>query len=198
MRIRTIALAIPLAGLAACSTGSTQGSRTASTDRQGAAVSGGAQANAGGAGASTGANANTGTAPPSSQGSLSAPGATADATGSGGAAHAGDQLVTGKITHVTPQAVTIAAEDGDHTLNLAPETTILVDGQTADRTALSEGLPARASFSTVGGQDVAVRIYAVRNTGPAIDPGAGGTGGMHGGDSGDSSVKHGTRPPTRQ
>lgn len=167
MRIRTIALALPLAAVAACSTSNTEGSRTARTDRQGAAASGGAQASGDGAHA-------TGNATTADQGTA--------------------QVVTGKITHVSPQAVTITADDGDHTLSLDPRTAILVDGQTADATALSEGLPARAAFSTVNGQDVALRIYAVRNTGPALDPGTGGTGGEHGSDSPSNPYREG-RPP---
>jgi hypothetical protein len=172
MRIRELALALPLAmGIAACSTTSSQGNARAAP-----------------AGGETAAQAQ---APADTSGNVDAN------ARSGLAAHSDDQIVTGKITRLTPQSVTISTPDGqDKVLDVVPQTSVLVDGKDADRTALVEGLPARAAFSNDGDRDVAVTIYAVKSAtldqGAADETGARGTGGMHGSDS--SGQPQGSHP----
>ncbi len=89
----------------------------------------------------------------------------------------------GPISKVTPDTLTIATQDGtEKTLTLVPQTSVTIDGQDSDTTALVEGLPVRASFNTVEDREVAVQVVGVRTpetTGPSIDPG-GGTGGAQG------------------
>lgn len=162
MRIRELALALPLVmGIAACKTSSTQGSTTASAGQPATA-----------------------------------------APGSVTAAHSDDEVVTGKISRLTPQSVTIATTDGtDKTLQLVPETSIKLDGHDTDKTALEEGLPVRASFSNVQDREVAVEVHAVTTAtadqGPAIDPGAGGTGGQGGSQGSGDEPNRAGKPPTR-
>ncbi len=86
------------------------------------------------------------------------------ATGSAGSAApaaGANQVVTGKVGSVSSGALTINANDGtQQTLDLAPETTIRVNGQDARYTDLAEGLPVRASFNSVGDRNVAVDVRA--------------------------------------
>ncbi len=133
MRIFAIALAIPLAAGLACRTSSTQGSsgRTASAP----ADDGTGQAQAG---------AQAGTAAPNDV-----------------RAHADDHVVMGKLTQVASDSVTITTDQGDQTtLQVVPQTTVMVDGQEAQAGDLQEGQPVRASFNDTNGQSVAVEIRA--------------------------------------
>lgn len=191
MRIREIALALPLViGFAACKTSSTQGSRTASTEegRTGAGAS--AQAGTGDAGASGRVSGSTtepstsgsarspdGTAPTdtstgsasSQQGSTygssqqgSSYGSMGGASASGDMkAHSDDQVVSGKISAVSAESLTITTDSGDRrTLELVPQTSLQVNGQEGRSSDLTEGLPVRASYNTVGDRDVAVDVRA--------------------------------------
>ncbi len=73
--------------------------------------------------------------------------------------HAADQVLSGKLTQVTGQSLSIRPDQGEErTLQIAPRTIVTVDGEEATLLDLQEGQDVRASFSTVDGRDVAVRI----------------------------------------
>jgi hypothetical protein len=75
--------------------------------------------------------------------------------------HASDQVVSGEILEVTGSSLTIDAQAGAaRVLEVAPETSITVDGQEATLGDLEEGQPVRASFNEVAGRNVAVQIEA--------------------------------------
>jgi hypothetical protein len=110
--------------------------------------------------------------------------------------HASDQLVSGEIGEVSGSWLTISSYAGDETmLEIAPETTITIDGMEASAADLEEGQPVRASYSEVEGHAVAVEIEAGEDSssepkelgissgseppassGGASEPGASGTG----------------------
>lgn len=74
-------------------------------------------------------------------------------------AHASDQIVSGEIGQVSESSLTIASDLGDtKVLEIAPETSITVDGQDATAAELEEGQPVRASYNQVEGRDVAVAV----------------------------------------
>jgi hypothetical protein len=77
-------------------------------------------------------------------------------------AHASDDVVAGEIGAVTATSVTIDGAPGTRVLEIAPETSITVDGEEATLADLEEGQPVRASFSEVQGRDVAVEIEVER------------------------------------
>jgi hypothetical protein len=86
-------------------------------------------------------------------------------TASGGAGgmkgHGSDRMVTGKLSKVSADSITIESGQGQkHELKLVGQTMIRMDGKDASRTQLKEGQEVRASFSEQGGQPVAVRIDA--------------------------------------
>jgi hypothetical protein len=125
------ALALPLVAGIACSTSSTQAPRTA----------GGTSTTPGGPPAAT---ADTGE--PSSTGAKS---------------HPADQMIVGTISGISAQSLTVEAADGSsRTLQLAPETSVQVNGHDATPGDLHEGQPVRASFSTAAGGDVAIAVQA--------------------------------------
>ncbi len=79
--------------------------------------------------------------------------------------HASDQVVLGEIGHVSPYSVSIVSDRGDTTtLEIVPQTTIVIEGMDASSTDLEEGQPVRASFNEVDGQDVAVQIQVLRSS----------------------------------
>ncbi len=126
-------------------------------------------------GSGTGASASTGSA-----GSSSSTGSSSTAQG-GVKAHSVDQVVSGKISKVSGNELTVSTDGGtDRTLQLVPQTMVTVDGNQATTGDLKEGQQVRASFDVVGGQDVAVEIQAGKNaqnqTGANFQgaPGAGG------------------------
>jgi hypothetical protein len=125
-----------------------------SSDTTGAKGAGGAGSNAGteGAGRPTAAG-ETGTGGTGSSG---------EAGGAGGMkGHADDRTVTGKLSKVSQDSVTIESGQGEkHELKLVGQTMIRMNGKDASRTQLQEGQEVRASFSEHGGQQVAVRIEA--------------------------------------
>jgi hypothetical protein len=86
-------------------------------------------------------------------------------TASGGAGgmkgHGNDRTVTGKLSKVSGDSITIESGKGErHELKLVGQTMIRMDGKDASRAQLKEGQEVRASFSEQGGQPVAVRIEA--------------------------------------
>ncbi len=101
-----------------------------------------------------------------------APTATSGAPASGDVrAHAGDRVVTGTVSNVNPDFLTITTSSGDQTtLVVDPRTTVLLDGREAHLRDLQEGQPVRASFHDFGGEPTAVEIRAGRgaleSTGP--------------------------------
>jgi hypothetical protein len=76
--------------------------------------------------------------------------------------HASDEVVAGEIGAVTATSVTIETAPGTRVLEIAPETSITVDGVEATVDELEEGQPVRASFSAVQGRDVAVELEVER------------------------------------
>jgi hypothetical protein len=141
-----------------------------SSDTTGAKGAGGAGSNAGTEGAkSPTAAGETGTGGTGSSG---------EAGGAGGAGgmkgHADDRTVTGKLSKVSQDSVTIESGQGEkHELKLVGQTRIRMDGKDASRAQLREGQEVRASFSEHGGQQVAVRIDAgaAEKSGAAGAPG---------------------------
>lgn len=88
--------------------------------------------------------------------------------------HAGDRVVVGRVASAGQDSVSISTDSGDtRTLRIVPETTVQLNGQDVSGAELQEGLPVRASFDQVSGEDVAVQVWA--GTPPA---GAGSTGSM--------------------
>lgn len=137
MNVRAIALAVPLALGMACMHSQGQGAMgSAST-----APSQQPQASAGGAGAVT-------------QDPIMQPGPAVQG-------HAGDEIVAGRIADLGSDTISVETQQGGtRTLQVVPETDIRVDGRDASFQDLAQGQDIRASFDTVGGQDVAVKIHA--------------------------------------
>jgi hypothetical protein len=81
--------------------------------------------------------------------------------------HASDQVVSGDVTAVSASSVSIETDTGTRVLEIAPETSITVDGEEATFAELAEGEPVRASYSEVEGRDVAVAIEVERA--PSLD-----------------------------
>jgi hypothetical protein len=149
----------------------------------------------------------TGTEPGSGQGSQASAGQQGAA---GGAAqdplmepgpqikgHAEDRVVTGQLGEVSPHSVSIRSSQGTTTtLELVPETSIVVEGREGSYSDLQEGQPVRASYAKVEGHDVAVEIHAgvgsSRGMGtgtsgePSGEPSPGGPHGHMGGSTGSS------------
>lgn len=141
MKIRAIALAVPLAFAAACQHSSRQGaSGTAAAPQpqpQEQQAAGGAPG-----------------AAPLAEDPLMRPGPSIQG-------HAEDQIVAGHIAEVSGTEVTIATRDGDtRTLQVVDQTAVELDGMEASADDLTEGQPVRASFDVVDGQEVAVKIRA--------------------------------------
>jgi hypothetical protein len=96
-------------------------------------------------------------------------------------AHASDKIVSGRISKVSRDRVAIESSQGQKkTLQLVPETAILIDGQDAQRNELKEGQEVRASYNNVEGKDVAVQIEAGQH-GSSGSSGTGSSGSTHGG-----------------
>jgi hypothetical protein len=75
--------------------------------------------------------------------------------------HAEDQVVTGLLGQVSPHTISIQSSVGDTTtLEIVPETSIVVEGRDGTYADLREGQPVRASYANVEGHDVAVEIHA--------------------------------------
>lgn len=140
MKIRAVALAVPLALGMACQHASKQGSPGAATSQP---PSSAPQASGGGAGGG-----------PLAEDPLMRPGPSIQG-------HAEDQIVEGRIADKSEAEVTITTPGGERrTLQIAPETAIELDGMEATGDDLTEGQPVRASFDVVDGQEIAVKIRA--------------------------------------
>jgi hypothetical protein len=133
MHVRHIALAVPLVVLGmACMSSRSQ------SDRGGTATSSSAE--------------------PSGQGGARDPMAVPGPSIKG---HAEDQIVSGTISEVSAQSVSIQSTLGEtKRLDIEPETSVMVDGLDASHAQLQEGQPVRASFSEVEGRQIAVEIRA--------------------------------------
>jgi hypothetical protein len=106
--------------------------------------------------------------------------------------HAEDQVITGQLGQVSPHSVSIQSSQGDTTtLELVPETSILVEGRDGTYADLQEGQPVRASYATVEGHDVAVEIHAGVGMGSASGQAGPGMSGHHGEPSSGSSGSSG-------
>ena len=147
MKNSAIALAVLVLG-AACQHGSSSSGTGAGTASAGAPdASQGAQQPSGGGAQASG---------PLSQDPIMEPGPSIKA-------HASDDIVTGVISDVSGDAVSIESDRGEtRTLSIVPQTTIRVDGHDASADDLAEGQPVRASFNEVEGEEVAVEIRAGR------------------------------------
>lgn len=162
MNVRAIALAVPLAiGAAACQHAQKQGTGTASapepaprqeqqaTGTQSSQQPSSAQAphDAGQAGSQAGGG-------PLAQDPIVRPGPSIQG-------HAEDEIVEGHIAEVNGDEVAIETDDGEtRTLQIVDQTSIELDGMEASAEDLGEGQPVRASFDTVDGQEIAVKIRA--------------------------------------
>ncbi len=146
MRISGIALGIALGvvGLGCSTSGSYRGSQTAARG-----------------------TAQSETTPRHTSGtSGTLPGNAPDASGAV-MAHSNDQVVSGRISQLASDSVTITNDAGDDTtLQLVPQTTVSVNGSDATVDDLKEGLPVRASFSQAEDHNVAVQIQAGADAGP--------------------------------
>ncbi len=136
MHVRAIALAIPLALGTACQHANQTGAMPPASGE-------GQQASAGREGG-----------PPLAQDPIMRPGPALQG-------HSDDRTVVGRIAAVSADAVAIETDQGEtRTLQIVPETAIQLDGEDASSDELAEGQPVLASFGTVEGRQVAVRIRA--------------------------------------
>jgi hypothetical protein len=141
MKIRTVALAVPLALGMACQHASRQGSP--GTGAMSEPSSSKPQASGGGAAGG-----------PLAEDPIMRPGPSIQG-------HAEDQIVVGRIAEKSDSEITIATPGGEHrTLQLVEQTAIELDGMEATGDDLTEGQPVRASFDVVDGQEVAVKVRA--------------------------------------
>jgi hypothetical protein len=83
------------------------------------------------------------------------------------------------VTKLSQRSIEIRSEMGEaKTLQLAPETSFLIDGRDGRRTDLQEGQEVRASYSEVEGKDVAVEIRAGHGAGTGSGSGQSGSSSM--------------------
>lgn len=75
--------------------------------------------------------------------------------------HASDEMLSGHISEVAGDSLSVETDTGETvTLQVVPETTVELDGMEASIDDLIEGQPIRASYDTVDGQEIAVKIRA--------------------------------------
>jgi hypothetical protein len=133
MHARSIALAVPLVLGMACTSTRSQSDRTASATP----------------------------APTASEPTAASPRDPLSVPGPAIKGHAEDQVVSGTISSVSGDSLSIRSAVGEtKQLQIAPETAVKVDGRDASHASLQEGQPVRASFSEVEGREVAVEIRA--------------------------------------
>lgn len=104
--------------------------------------------------------------------------------------HAGMHHVSGKISQVSSESVTITPTKGEaKTLKIGPDTKVSMNGKSAQATDLKEGQQVRATFDSSGGEDTATRIWTGKGGGSHARKGksSGGTGSMGGSSGGGSS-----------
>lgn len=190
MYVRATALALPLLLGLACKTTSSQ-SETSSgqTARTESGVTGDTQARTEPPvpqeAAPGGSSSSDATTPSATGGTATGSSASSDSSSSQGTlaepgeeikGHASDEVITGRIAKVSRRSISIAADTGEEkTLQLAPETTVVIDGQEAQRSQLQEGQEVRASFNQVYGRDVAVEVHAGEGALRSSDPGSSST-----------------------
>lgn len=162
MNVRAIALAVPLALGLACQTTSKQGSAGTATapqpepsDQQasGAPQPPDRQQPADQQQAGTGEQAGAAQQDLPSADPVIRPGPSIQG-------HAEDETVAGHIAEVSADELVIDTESGQARLQVVPETSIELDGMEASVEDLLEGQPVRASYDTVDGQEIAVKIRA--------------------------------------
>jgi hypothetical protein len=101
--------------------------------------------------------------------------------GSDARGHANDKIVSGRLSAISGDEITIRSRAGEQKLKIVPQTALTLDGRDAQRSELKEGLPVRASFLEHGGAQIAVRIEAGRRAdAEASRPPAQGKGGSPG------------------
>ena len=116
--------------------------------------------------------------------------------GAGSAAHEMDKHISGKLTKVSGEEITIAPKKGAPvTLQVSDQTTVTMNGKSSDHSQLKQGQSVKASYQEAGTQEVAVSIavsstkkqghHAKSTTGNHMQGGTGGSSGS--GSSGSSS-----------
>jgi colicin import membrane protein len=76
-------------------------------------------------------------------------------------AHQHDQTLTGKVSQLSDDSVTIQSPQGERQeLEIVPQTRVTIGGEDAQRGQLAEGQEVRASYMEHGGARIAVRIDA--------------------------------------
>lgn len=109
--------------------------------------------------------------------------------------HAEDLIVSGRIADASDTQVIIETPLGDRrTLQIAPETTVELDGMEGSWADLAEGQPVRASYAEVEGEEIAVHIRAGDRSAGMSEPGTSGTGAAS--EPGMSGTGPGTGPGT--
>ena len=114
-------------------------------------------------------------------------------------AHEMDKHVSGKLTKVSSDEITIAPKKGAPvTLQISDQTTVTMNGKSSDHSQLKQGQSVKASYQEAGTQEVAVSIavssskqqghHAKSTSGNHMQGGTGGSSGSTGsGSSGSSS-----------
>jgi hypothetical protein len=91
----------------------------------------------------------------------SGPSRSPEANDGGAHGHAQDKTLSGKLSHVSDDSVTIESAKGEkHELKVAPQTRFTLSGKDVKPGELSEGQEVRASYMEQGGDRIAVRIQA--------------------------------------
>lgn len=102
---------------------------------------------------------------------------------SGAKKHAGAHRVSGKISEISSDSVTITPKKGDaKTLKIGPDTKVSMNGKPAQPTDLKQGQQVRASYDSSGGEDMATQITTGKGGGAHArrSKASGGTGSMGG------------------
>jgi hypothetical protein len=135
-------------------------SGTGSSDTQGSAGSSdssaqGGQMGSGGSSETMGSEKEQGG---SAQGSAGSSDQAQQGAGNMGA-HAGDLAVSGKITKISKDEISIKPKSGKaKTLKLSDSTSVMVNGKDAKWSQLKKGQSVRASYENAGGEDTAIRV----------------------------------------
>jgi hypothetical protein len=79
--------------------------------------------------------------------------------------HGNDEMVTGKLSKVNAEQITIAPKGGGEakTLKLVKETVVTVNGKTAKPSQLKQGQNVHASYSEQDGDEIAVKIDVTKS-----------------------------------
>lgn len=102
-------------------------------------------------------------------------------------AHSDDKTISGKVSKVSDEEISISGMKGQPmTLKIVSETVVMVNGKDAKPEQLKEGQQVRASYNTVESENVAVKIE-VGKAKRSSKRGAGGAGTRSGGGAGGST-----------